>query len=212
MGDAMEGRIRVSDRGASAPDGETARDEALREAAAAWQSATRGPAVAAAGERKESFRTQAMDWEVAALYTPLDLLQAGFDYRKDLGFPGEYPFTRGVEPDGHRARLWTMAQVTGFGKGMAWAKRARYMLDQGLQGLILEYDLPTTNGYDSDNPLGGGRGRARRDGARQPGGSRGCLRSAVRQAEIPDERVQRAAAREPRDDHRGAGKKGRRSG
>ena len=161
MGDAMESRMKFVDRSASAAEEETARNEALREREAAWQATTRGPAVAAAGERKESFRTQAMDWEVAALYTPLDLQQAGFDYQKDLGFPGEYPFTRGVEPDGHRARLWTMAQVTGFGKGMAWAKRARYMLDQGLQGLILEHDLPTTNGYDSDNPLVAGEvGRA----------------------------------------------------
>lgn len=161
MGDAIENPIKCVDREVSAADDDAAHHETLREHEAAWQSTTRAPAVAAAGERKESFRTQAMDWEVAALYTPLDLQQVGFDYQKDLGFPGEYPFTRGVEPDGHRARLWTMAQVTGFGKGMAWAKRARYMLDQGLQGLILEYDLPTTNGYDSDNPLVAGEvGRA----------------------------------------------------
>lgn len=141
-----------------ADDAELAR---LREAEAAWQAATRGPVVAAQGERRESFRTQTMDWEVKALYTPLDLADCGFDYARDLGFPGEYPFTRGTDPNGNRSRLWTMAQVTGFGKGMAWAKRARYMLDQGLQGLILEYDLPTTNGYDSDNPLVAGEvGRA----------------------------------------------------
>ena len=146
---------------ARAAESEAARLEALRQQEARWQSAARGPLVAAQGERKESFRTQTMDWEIKPLYTPLDLAQCGFDYATDAGFPGEYPFTRGVDANGNRSRLWTMAQVTGFGKGMAWAKRARYMLDQGLQGLILEYDLPTTNGYDSDNPLVAGEvGRA----------------------------------------------------
>ena len=146
---------------ARAAESEAARLEALRQQEARWQSEARGPLVAAQGERKESFRTQTMDWEIKPLYTPLDLAQCGFDYATDAGFPGEYPFTRGVDANGNRSRLWTMAQVTGFGKGMAWAKRARYMLDQGLQGLILEYDLPTTNGYDSDNPLVAGEvGRA----------------------------------------------------
>ncbi|HQY71453.1 MAG TPA: methylmalonyl-CoA mutase family protein [Pseudomonadales bacterium] len=146
---------------AGAVQSEAARLEILRRQEARWQAGTRGPVVAAQGERKESFRTQTMDWEIKALYTPLDLADSGFDYATDAGFPGEYPFTRGVDANGNRSRLWTMAQVTGFGKGMAWAKRARYMLDQGLQGLILEYDLPTTNGYDSDNPLVAGEvGRA----------------------------------------------------
>ena len=145
----------------AALDTDAARQEELRENRARWEADTRGPSVAAEGERKPAFRTQALDWEIAPLYTPLDLADAGFDYQKDLNFPGQYPFTRGTEPNGKRTRLWTMAQVTGFGRGMAWAERARYMLDQGLQGLILEYDLPTTNGYDSDNPLVAGEvGRA----------------------------------------------------
>jgi methylmalonyl-CoA mutase N-terminal domain/subunit len=135
--------------------------EALRAARADWEMHSRGPAVASEGERKAAFRTQALDWEIAPLYTPLDVADAGIDYLRDIGFPGEYPFTRGTEPNGKRTRLWTMAQVTGFGRGMAWAERARYMLDQGLQGLILEHDLPTTNGYDSDDPLVAGEvGRA----------------------------------------------------
>jgi methylmalonyl-CoA mutase, N-terminal domain len=136
------------------PDGLPARREA-------WQKDVRGPFVAANGERLSPFRTQALRWPVNAVYTPLDLQAAGFDYEKDLGFPGEYPYTRGTCPNGHRSRLWTMTQVTGFGRGQDWATRARYMLDQGLQGLILEYDLPTTNGYDSDDPLVAGEvGRA----------------------------------------------------
>jgi methylmalonyl-CoA mutase, N-terminal domain len=124
----------------------------LADAQQRWQRETRAPYVAAHPER-ENLCTQAMRWPVEALYTPQDLEAIGFDYLKDLGFPGEYPFTRGTGPNGHRSRLWTMTQVTGFGRGQEWAKRARFMLEQGLQGLILEYDLPTTNGYDSDNPL-----------------------------------------------------------
>jgi methylmalonyl-CoA mutase N-terminal domain/subunit len=118
-----------------------------------WQEETRGPAVAARSERRDRFETQALKWPIKPLYTPADLDAVGFDYMSDLGFPGEYPYTRSNRPNGHRSDFWTMTQVTGFGKGEDWAKRARYMLDQGLSGLILEYDLATTNGYDSDDPI-----------------------------------------------------------
>lgn len=121
--------------------------------AARWEAETRGPFVAANPERRDPFVTQALKWPIKPLYTPEDLDAVGFDYLKDLGFPGEYPYTRSTKPNGHRSQYWTMTQVTGFGKGEAWAKRARYMLDQGLSGLILEYDLATTNGYDSDDPI-----------------------------------------------------------
>ena len=118
-----------------------------------WQAETRAPFVAAQPERRDPFVTQALKWPIKPLYTPADLDAVGFDYLKDLGFPGEYPFTRSTRPNGHRSGFWTMTQVTGFGKGEDWAKRARFMLDQGLSGLILEYDLATTNGYDSDDPM-----------------------------------------------------------
>lgn len=118
-----------------------------------WERETRAPFVSGHPERREAFLTQALRWPIRALYTPADLKACGFDYLSDLGFPGEYPYTRATQPNGHRSNLWTMTQVTGFGKGEDWARRARYMLDQGLQGLILEHDLPTTNGYDSDDPL-----------------------------------------------------------
>ncbi len=121
--------------------------------AARWEAETRGPFVAASPERRDPFVTQALNWPIKPLYTPADLDAIGFDYLTDLGFPGEYPYTRSTKPNGHRSQLWTMTQVTGFGKGQAWSKRARYMLDQGLSGLILEYDLATTNGYDSDDPV-----------------------------------------------------------
>ncbi|QQD18441.1 hypothetical protein I6N98_00765 [Spongiibacter nanhainus] len=118
-----------------------------------WEQETRAPFVAANPERRDHFTTQALRWPINPLYTPADLEEVGFDYLKDLGFPGEYPYTRGTKANGHRSNFWTMTQVTGFGKGEDWAKRARYMLDQGLTGLILEYDLATTNGYDSDDPI-----------------------------------------------------------
>jgi methylmalonyl-CoA mutase N-terminal domain/subunit len=136
-------------------------DPKLREARADWQEKTLGPALAQQGERLPQFETQALHWPVERLYTPLDLEAIGFDYLRDVGFPGQFPYTRGTEPNGYRSALWTMTQVTGFGTGEEWAKRARYMLDQGLSGLIIEYDLPTTNGYDSDHPLAAGEvGRA----------------------------------------------------
>lgn len=133
-----------------------AAEQALR-----WQRETREPFVADNPERREEFVTQALKWSVNPLYTPADLEAVDFDYLKDVGFPGEYPYTRGTGPNGHRSNFWTMTQVTGFGQGVEWSKRARYMLDQGLSGLILEHDLATTNGYDSDHPLVAGEvGRA----------------------------------------------------
>ncbi|HAN26789.1 MAG TPA: methylmalonyl-CoA mutase, partial [Haliea salexigens] len=125
----------------------------FEEEVARWESETRGPYVAANPERREEFLTQALKWPINPLYTPADLEALGFDYKEDVGFPGEYPYTRGTGPNGHRSGFWTMTQVTGFGSGQNWSKRARYMLDQGLSGLILEYDLATTNGYDSDDPM-----------------------------------------------------------
>ena len=100
-----------------------------------WERETLAPKVSARPERRENFRTQAMGWPVKTLYTPLDLEAVGFDYAKDLGFPGEYPFTRGSEPNGYRSDLWTMMQVSGFGSGEDWAQRGRYMLDQRIKGI-----------------------------------------------------------------------------
>jgi len=135
--------------------------EKIENQKARWEEHTLRRKLEARSERKDEFRTQAMGWPVARLYTPLDLEAAGFDYLRDVGFPGEYPLTRGAEPNGYRSDLWTMMQVTGFGTSEDWADRGRAMLDQGLSGLFLEYDLPTTNGYDSDHPLAAGEvGRA----------------------------------------------------
>jgi len=88
------------------------------------------------------------------LSTPEDLRD--FDYRKDLGNPGEYPFTRGVYPTMYRGRLWTMRQYSGFGDASQTNQRFRYLLDQGQTGLSVAFDLPTQLGYDSDHPLSAG--------------------------------------------------------
>lgn len=85
------------------------------------------------------------------LYTPLDL--DGSDYLRDLGFPGEYPYTRGIHPTMYRSRLWNMAQYSGFGTPEDTNKRFKLLLSEGQTGVSLACDLPTQLGYDSDNPL-----------------------------------------------------------
>ncbi len=88
------------------------------------------------------------------LYTPLDT--AGGDYAADLGLPGEYPFTRGIQPTMYRARLWTMRQYAGFASAEESNQRYKYLLGQGQTGLSVAFDLPTQIGYDSDHPLAQG--------------------------------------------------------
>ena len=86
--------------------------------------------------------------EVSPLYTPHD---AAIDYRRDLGDPGEYPFTRGVYPTMYRGRLWTMRQFAGFGGAAETNERFRYLLEHGQTGLSTAFDMPTLMGYDSDH-------------------------------------------------------------
>lgn len=88
------------------------------------------------------------------LYTPLDL--EGFDYERDLGFPGEYPYTRGVQPTMYRGRLWTMRMYAGFATAEESNKRYRYLIANGGSGLSVAFDLPTQIGYDSDDKMSEG--------------------------------------------------------
>jgi methylmalonyl-CoA mutase N-terminal domain/subunit len=88
---------------------------------------------------------------VRPLYTPVDL--AGADYDRDLGYPGEFPFTRGVQATMYRGRLWTMRQYAGMGDAEESNKRYKYLLANGTTGLSVAFDLPTQIGLDSDNPL-----------------------------------------------------------
>jgi len=104
-------------------------------------------------ERQAEFATDA-DIKINTTYTPDDL--EGMDYDQDLAFPGEYPYTRGVQPNMYRGRHWTMRQYAGFGTAEETNKRFRYLLEQGQTGLSVAFDLPTQIGYDSDHSLSKG--------------------------------------------------------
>lgn len=92
--------------------------------------------------------------KINALYTPLDL--KNFDYTEELGFPGEYPFTRGIHPTMYHGRLWTMRQFSGFGTAEQTNQRYKYLLNHGTTGLSVAFHLPTLMGMDSDHPLAEG--------------------------------------------------------
>jgi methylmalonyl-CoA mutase, N-terminal domain len=104
-------------------------------------------------ERRKSFSTASFS-EVQPLYTPLDAPPENF--LRTSGFPGQYPFTRGIQPTMYRGRLWTMRQYAGFGTARESNERYRYLLAQGQSGLSVAFDLPTQIGYDSDYPLADG--------------------------------------------------------
>ena len=106
-----------------------------------------------ARERPGPFQTVSGK-EIKDLYTPRDI--AGLDYLRDLGYPGAYPFTRGVQPNMYRGRLWTMRQFSGFGDAADSNRRYRYLLEQGQTGLSVAFDMPTIMGYDSDHPRAAG--------------------------------------------------------
>jgi methylmalonyl-CoA mutase N-terminal domain/subunit len=119
----------------------------------AWRETLRTKARNAAPERRERFATSS-GIEVRDLYTPADT--AGLDEARDLGRPGEYPFTRGVQPTMYRSRFWTMRQYAGFATAEETNRRFRYLLEQGQTGLSVAFDLPTQMGYDSDAPAAEG--------------------------------------------------------
>ncbi len=104
-------------------------------------------------ERKQDFTTIS-DIPLSRLYTPDDL--DGFNYLESLGFPGEYPYTRGVQPTMYRGRLWTMRQYAGFATAEESNERYKYLLKQGQTGLSVAFDLPTQIGYDSDDEVAQG--------------------------------------------------------
>jgi methylmalonyl-CoA mutase N-terminal domain/subunit len=104
-------------------------------------------------ERKSRFITVS-NLEIKRLYTPEDIKD--FDYERDLGSPGEYPFTRGIYPTMYRGRLWTMRQFAGFGGPEETNRRFKYLLEHGQTGLSTAFDMPTLMGLDSDHPLADG--------------------------------------------------------
>jgi methylmalonyl-CoA mutase N-terminal domain/subunit len=116
----------------------------------AWEERTLKKFLEKNPERKKRFETTS-GLELERVYTPGDL-----DYEKQVGYPGEYPFTRGVQPTMYRGRLWTMRQYAGFGTAEESNRRYKYLLEQGQTGLSIAFDLPTQMGYDSDDPMARG--------------------------------------------------------
>ncbi len=120
-----------------------------------WRRNTLDPQVRRFPERQDRFKSESgIDQE--ALYSSEDLEAAGWDYMKDLGFPGEYPYTRGVQANMYRGRVWTMRQYSGYATAEESNQRYKYLLDQGQTGLSVAFDLPTQIGYDSDHPMSRG--------------------------------------------------------
>ncbi|UYP00294.1 methylmalonyl-CoA mutase family protein [Oceanotoga sp. DSM 15011] len=117
-----------------------------------WQNSV-NKALSKFPERKEKFETTYGE-ELKRIYTPEDI--ENLNYSKDLGFPGQYPFTRGVQPTMYRGRFWTMRQYAGFASAEESNKRYKYLLSQGQTGLSVAFDLPTQIGYDSDDDMSDG--------------------------------------------------------
>jgi methylmalonyl-CoA mutase N-terminal domain/subunit len=129
--------------------GATKNDRAADPGRDNWRATTRAKALSRSPERQPSFLTSS-GIEIQDLYTPADA--SAVDEDADLGRPGEYPYTRGVQPTMYRGRLWTMRQYAGFSTAEDTNRRFRFLLEQGQTGLSVAFDLPTQMGYDSDAP------------------------------------------------------------
>jgi methylmalonyl-CoA mutase N-terminal domain/subunit len=125
----------------------------FEEQVARWESETLEPALSKHPEAKPRFESVSLE-EVDRLYTPADVEQV--DFARDISFPGEFPYTRGIHPTGYRGKIWTMRQFAGFSTPEETNARFRYLLKQGQTGLSVAYDLPTLMGYDADSPLSEG--------------------------------------------------------
>ncbi|HEX6542775.1 MAG TPA: methylmalonyl-CoA mutase family protein [Ktedonobacterales bacterium] len=122
----------------------------VSEAERAWEAGPVAQATARMPERSPNATTQS-GMPVKRLYTPED--GANLDYMRDLGFPGEYPYTRGVQPTMYRAKPWTMRMFAGFGTAEETNARFKYLLEQGQTGLSVAFDMATLYGYDHDHPM-----------------------------------------------------------
>ena len=118
-----------------------------------WLQGPYAKATERAPERSKAFETTGK-MPIEPVYTQDDLKD--WDPNSELGFPGEYPFTRGIQPTMYRGRFWTMRQYAGFGTAEESNQRYRYLLSQGQTGLSVAFDLPTQIGYDSDDPMATG--------------------------------------------------------
>ncbi len=125
----------------------------IKEKMATWKSKVLEKSLSSSPERKQSFETSS-GIPIKRVYTPVDL--EGWDYLERVGFPGAYPFTRGIQPTMYRGRLWTMRQYAGFGSAEDTNRRYKYLLEHGQTGLSVAFDLPTQMGYDSTHPMAAG--------------------------------------------------------
>ena len=124
----------------------------IKESYQKWEENKVNKSLARFPERKEEFKFDTGE-EVKRLYTPLD---AHIDYENDLGYPGQFPFTRGVQPTMYRGKLWTMRMYAGFATAEESNQRYKYLIEQGSMGLSVAFDLPTQMGYDSDDEISQG--------------------------------------------------------
>ncbi|MCA1556741.1 MAG: methylmalonyl-CoA mutase family protein, partial [Acidobacteria bacterium] len=118
-----------------------------------WEEETLAPVLQKRPESRKKFETVSLD-SVERLYTPADVNE--IEFNKDIAFPGEFPYTRGIHPTGYRGKLWTMRQFAGFGTPEETNARFKYLTAQGQTGLSVAYDLPTLMGYDADAMLSEG--------------------------------------------------------
>ncbi|MBA2705272.1 MAG: methylmalonyl-CoA mutase family protein [Blastocatellia bacterium] len=124
-----------------------------QEAFEEWERETLRPLLEKHPERKSNFQTVSLE-ETNRLYSPADV--EPLDFERDISFPGNFPYTRGIHPTGYRGKLWTMRQFAGFSTPEETNARFKYLLAQGQNGLSVAYDLPTLMGYDADSPLSEG--------------------------------------------------------
>jgi len=129
--------------------------ERLKDMHSNWMEGPVREALAKKNERKPEFRTDS-GLKIDRVYTPVQLDEMGFDYQRDLGFPGQFPFTRGKDPLGYRANFWIFQQYAGFGDARETNRRYRFLLDRGQTGISIALDLPTQIGLDSDHPMADG--------------------------------------------------------
>ncbi len=124
--------------------------EELKKEKKEWEEGSLKKVLDKFAERKDEFMSIS-DAPIERLYTPEEV--EGLDYSEKIGYPGQFPFTRGVQPTMYRGKLWTMRQYAGFGSAEDTNKRYKYLLDQGQTGLSVAFDLPTQMGYDSDHQM-----------------------------------------------------------
>ncbi len=134
-------------------DGEQLKN--IENASKAWEEGYLKPSLQDKPERKEKFLTDT-GLEIKRLYTPLDLSQVNFDYGNDLGFPGQYPFTRGTTPTMYRSEPWTIRAYSGFGEAQQCNERYKKIIQWGADEIVIAVDLPTQVGYDSDHIMARG--------------------------------------------------------